>query len=207
MDPDGGNGEITPADVDSSEPCTRWRPERSWARRAGADTQRAAGSTLDDDREFGAAMTRLGLVAVVLSASSRTSRMMGRGLAVMGGLGWMLLTPTGTLATHGSAGLPAVIESERLANGAAPGACRVAGVVWNPSLSETVTVRLSWQGMDTVGSPAGMARARIPALRPGERRPFTSGPFVGTNGQTLPSCEGLAHLVRLDAIAEPVPVP
>ena len=100
-----------------------------------------------------------------------------------------------------------MVESERLANGSAPGACRVVGVVQNPSLSETVTVRLSWQGVDAVGSPAAMALARIPQLRPGERRAFTSGPFIGMTGQALPSCEGVAHLVRLDAIAEPVPVP
>jgi hypothetical protein len=143
-----------------------------------------------------AATRRLGAVA-------RTTT----GLALASSLGWLLITPSVTFGTHGGAGLPAVVESERLADGSAPGACRVAGVVQNPSLSETVTVRLSWQGLDATGSSAGVALARIPWLRPGERRPFTSAPFVATTGQALSSCGGIAHFVRLDAMAEPVPVP
>ena len=82
----------------------------------------------------------------------------------------------------------------------------MAGVVGNPSLSETVTVRLAWRGLDAKGSPAGTAVARIPWLRPGERRPFTSSPFVATTGGVV-SCERIAHVERLDAIAEPVPIP
>jgi hypothetical protein len=133
-----------------------------------------------------------------------------RALALIGGLGvigGLLVAPCVTGASHGSAGLTAVVESERLATGLAPGACRVIGVVQNPSLSETVTVRLSWQGLDATGASAGVAQARIPSLRPGERRPFTSAPFLATTGQTVPSCGGIAHLMRLDASAEPVPAP
>jgi hypothetical protein len=131
------------------------------------------------------------------------------GLALASALGWLVVAPSVIFGTHGSAGLPAVVESERLANGSAPGAgaCRVAGVVQNPSLGETVTVRLSWQGLDATGSSAGVAWAHIPRLRPSERRPFTSGPFVGATGQAVSSCAAIAHLLRLDAIAEPVPVP
>jgi hypothetical protein len=129
-------------------------------------------------------------------------------MLALGALGSLLLVaPSVTVATHGSAGLPAVVESERLASGSASGACRVTGVVQNPSLSETVTVRLSWQGLDAAGASAGVAWAHITRLRPGESRPFTSGPFLGTAGQAVSSCAVIAHLVRLDAIAEPVPVP
>ncbi len=134
--------------------------------------------------------------------------MMRVGLAVVGGLGWLVLTPSVTVATHGSAGLPAVVESERLANGSAPGTCRVAGVVQNPSLSETVTARLSWRGLDATGTPVAAAFARIPWLRPGERRSFTSSPFVATtSGQVLSSCDSIPHLERLEVVAEPIPTP
>jgi hypothetical protein len=130
------------------------------------------------------------------------------GLALLGAL--VALAPASAIATHGGAGLPAVVESERLAAGASGSAaapCRVAGVVQNPSLSETVTVRLGWQAVGATGAVVATASARVPWLRPGERRAFTSSPFVATTGQTLPSCDGIAHLVRLDATAEPVPVP
>jgi hypothetical protein len=131
------------------------------------------------------------------------------GFALMSGL--LVLAPALVVATHGSAGRPAVVESERLvagANGSTAGKCHVAGVVQNPSLSETVTVRLEWRGLDAKGSPVAIALARIPWLRPGERRPFTSSPFVATtSGQVLSSCEGIPHLERLEAVAEPIPAP
>jgi hypothetical protein len=84
----------------------------------------------------------------------------------------------------------------------------MAGLVENPSLSETVTVRLSWQGSDAAGAPIATAAARIPWLRPGERRPFTSSPFVATiSGQRVSSCASIAFVQRLDVVAEPVPTP
>jgi len=64
----------------------------------------------------------------------------------------------------------------------------------------------TWQGLDATGAPVAAAFARIPWLRPGERRSFTSSPFVTTTGVVL-TCERIAHVTRLDTIAEPVPLP
>jgi hypothetical protein len=133
--------------------------------------------------------------------------MTGVGLTLLGGI--LVLAPALAIATHGGAGLPALVESERLAPGAdGVASCRMAGLVQNPSLSETVTVRLAWRGSDPTGSPVATASARIPWLRPGERRPFTSSPFVAmTSGQRVSSCTSIAHVERLDVVAEPVPTP
>jgi hypothetical protein len=82
--------------------------------------------------------------------------------------GLLVLAPAVAVATHGGAGLPAVVESERLEAGldaSASGPCRVAGVVQNPSMSETVTVRLAWRGVGASGTTVAMASARIPWLR------------------------------------------
>ncbi len=86
--------------------------------------------------------------------------------------------------------------------------CRVTGLVQNPSLSETVTVRLAWRGLDATGSAVAIASARIPWLRPGERRPFVSSAFVTADtGRVVPSCEAIPHLERVEIIAEPMPTP
>ena len=82
----------------------------------------------------------------------------------------------------------------------------MAGWVHNPSFSETVTVRLAWRGLDATGATVATASARIPWLRPGERRPFNSSPFFGTNGQIVMSCQAIS-LERMEAVADPIQVP
>ena len=57
-------------------------------------------------------------------------------------------------------------NSRPVPNGSVSGPCRVAGWVQNPSLSETVTVRLAWRAIGATGATVAMASARIPWLHP-----------------------------------------
>jgi hypothetical protein len=118
---------------------------------------------------------------------------------------WLVAAPPVAVALHGGAGLAVVVEGERLAAGADGSGCTMAGTVRNPN-AVIVTVRMAWRGTDAAGTTLGLATARISRVRPGERRPFASSPFVALGtGQIVAACASMPRVERVEASGDPLP--
>jgi len=117
---------------------------------------------------------------------------------------WLAVGPRSAAATHGGAGLPLVVESERVST-VETKACSMVGKVRNPN-SVAVIVRLVWRASDPAGTSLGLATARLSRLAPGERRAFVSSPFTSlATGLMLPACASVPRIERVEAAADRAP--